>query len=305
MPFENLLAPSSIKLFGRVVRDLKFNYDPNTTVIGNNNLLQRQLASSQYTQTILFTGTITQSTDDNGAPLTDDNRNPIYSNLITYSGLKPNEILTPNMKVKASYKDAGTKQVIEIFEEETVIWYVDPANNQFTVGKNPIDDNGGQPIQITATAPTDPTLARIYGFTFEGTYYGLPRPSIFLVHGGGNQIGNWADPSTLEQAGAMAREWDFSNPDRFNNPLVYWEYEKGDFSIRFDTEAGPFEQILLVAALRAGADMADRATPRSGASLAGASLAGASLSGASLSGASLSGASLSGASLSGASLRGR
>jgi len=103
----------------------------------------------------------------------------------------------------------------------------------------------------------------------------------------------------------MGREWDFSNPDHFNNPLMYWEYEKGDFSIRFDTEAGPFEQILLVAMLRAGADMADRATPRSGASLSGASLAGASLSGASLSGASLSGASLSGASLSGASLRGR
>ena len=40
--------------------------------------------------------------------------------------------------------------------------------------------------------------------------------------------------------------------------MRYWEYEKGDFSLRLDTEAGPFEQILLAAALRAGADVADR-----------------------------------------------
>jgi uncharacterized protein YjbI with pentapeptide repeats len=98
----------------------------------------------------------------------------------------------------------------------------------------------------------------------------------------------------MDQSGVAAREWEFSADDS----LVYWEYEKGDFSLRLDTEAGQFEQILLQAVLRAGADMADRATGiRSGASLAGASLAGASLSGASLSGASLSGASLSGASL--------
>jgi hypothetical protein len=98
----------------------------------------------------------------------------------------------------------------------------------------------------------------------------------------------------LDQSGVIAREWEFAG----DKALTYWEYEKGDFSIRLDMEAGPFEQILLMAALRAGADMADRATGiRSGASLAGASLSGASLSGASLSGASLSGASLSGASL--------
>jgi uncharacterized protein YjbI with pentapeptide repeats len=161
-------------------------------------------------------------------------------------------------------------------------------------------------------AGKDAQFARIYGFSFEGAYYALPRPSMFLVHGEGSNIGNnpnfdgW---SNLNQAGVMAREWDFSaSANNPGNPsdIRFWEYEKGDFSIRLDTEAGPFEQILLMAALRAGADMADRSTAvRSGASLAGASLAGASLSGASLSGASLSGASLSGASLSGASLRGR
>jgi hypothetical protein len=303
MPFENLLTPSSIKLFGRVLRDLTFKYDVNTTVIGGNNLLQRQLASSTQTTIQINGAIITPSTDSSDNPIKDEHGNNVYNKLIKYGSLSsPN--LTPNMKVSASYKDKSGNNV-DIFEKNTVVWYVDLDDNQFTVGRRPLHDHGGKAIQITATSPTDPLLARIYGFTFEGTYYGLPRPSIFLVHGGGNQIGNWVNNSTLEQSGVMGREWDFSNPDHFNNPLVYWEYEKGDFSIRFDTEAGPFEQILLVAMLRAGADMADRATPRSGASLSGASLAGASLSGASLSGASLSGASLSGASLSGASLRGR
>jgi uncharacterized protein YjbI with pentapeptide repeats len=152
-------------------------------------------------------------------------------------------------------------------------------------------------------AAKDARLARIYSFSYEGAYYPLPRPSIFLVHGEGKAVGNWTQPSTVDQSGVTGRDWDFSGPLDPAKPAVsdifYWEYEKGDFSLRLDTEAGPLEQILLVAALRAGADMADRASPsiRSGASLAGASLAGASLSGASLSGASLSGASLSGASL--------
>jgi len=128
---------------------------------------------------------------------------------------------------------------------------------------------------ITATSPDQsPTLARIYGFTYEGVYYPLPKPSMFLVHGSGDAVGNWANPSTLEQSGVMGREWDFSG---FNlpNDVAYWEYEKGDFSIRFDTEAGPFEQILLAAALRAGADRADR----SGMQLSGMQLSGMQLSG--------------------------
>ena len=33
------------------------------------------------------------------------------------------------------------------------------------------------------------TLARIYAFSFEGAFYNLPRPAIFLVHGPGKKIG--------------------------------------------------------------------------------------------------------------------
>lgn len=311
MPGENLLTPSTIKLFGRRVTDMHFKYDPNTLVSGYNNLLQRQLADGSISLTI--SGVITA------------NPTPPPQFLDTVSNVSPPTMfgLAPGMAVSASYpapagSPAGTPP-IQVFDPDTVISLLGP-NNSFTVYPPPINPMPPDAADVSITVLFDktPRFARIYGFSFEGTYYGLPRPSIFLVHGKGTQVGNWAYPSTVEQSGVAAREWDFSGPTGFSprNPAVpplpsnlrdlwYWEYEKSDYSIRLDPEAGPFEQILLVAALRVGADMADRATPRSGASLAGASLAGASLSGASLSGASLSGASLAGASLSGASLRGR
>ena len=139
--------------------------------------------------------------------------------------------------------------------------------------------------------PIQVFVARIYAFTFEGAIYTLPRPSMFLVHGDGLPVdSSGVNHTTIDQSGVIAREWEFSTPGAAQD-LRYWEYEKGDFSIRLDSEAGPFEQILLAAALRSGADMADR----SGASLgvrSGASLSGASVSGASVSGASVSGASL-------------
>ena len=31
--------------------------------------------------------------------------------------------------------------------------------------------------------------------------------------------------------------------------LYYWEYEKGDFSVRLDIDSGPFDQILLAASV--------------------------------------------------------
>jgi hypothetical protein len=141
-----------------------------------------------------------------------------------------------------------------------------------------------------------PQFARIYAFSFEGAYYPLPRPSLFLVHGKGQPTGNWNNDSTVDQSGVAGREWDFSG----NTPhgkgagpddLYYWEYEKGDFSLRLDPEAGPLEQILLQMALRSGADRADR----SGAGVSGAGVSGAGVSGAGVSGAGVSGAGVSGA----------
>jgi hypothetical protein len=118
--------------------------------------------------------------------------------------------------------------------------------------------------QLTAAGGA-PTLARIYGFSYEGHYYDLPKPAIFLVHGVGTAAGptppelahqgkdgkfsgkavgrGSVAPGNADESGVAAKSWDFSED------MVFWEYDKSDFSIRFDIETGPFEQILLEAAI--------------------------------------------------------
>jgi hypothetical protein len=105
----------------------------------------------------------------------------------------------------------------------------------------------------------------------------------------------------MDQAGVAGREWDFSGRLGVTNDLVYWEYEKGDFSLRVDLDAGPFEQILLEMALRSGSGVSGAGV--SGAGVSGAGVSGAGVSGAGVSGAGVSGAGVSGAGVSGAGLR--
>src|SRR5450631_1813678 len=94
-------------------------------------------------------------------------------------------------------------------------------------------------------AAADPKFARIYAFSFEGHFYELPKPMVFLVHGTGTPIDGTA--TKLDDSGVIARDWEFSfsGGAAADRDLFYWEYEKGDFSIRLDLETGPFEQILL------------------------------------------------------------
>jgi hypothetical protein len=237
---ENLLTPSVIKLFGRLMNDLQFKFDPNTVFRGYNNLLERQLYGGGVTGPINIAGTAHLSS-------------PIIDGLANTTGLLRGMSVT--------IIDGHNNPMVGPGAE---IMSIGPGNqialNVITLAQQDTNVTG------TATAML-PNFARIYGFSFEGAYYQLPRPSIFLVHGGGQPVGNWAYPSTVEGSGVAAREWDFSGltgPIGANPPppnpadLWYWEYEKSDFSIRLDPEAGPFEQILLAAALRSGADMADR-----------------------------------------------
>jgi hypothetical protein len=330
---ETLLTPSSIKIFGRIMCSLQYSDNTTDSRIGGDNFLQNQLSSGQFYSIVPATaGTIGPNQVVTLASLGLIVPGMLVTGAYPYApgaGVAPAQAFWPGTYVVSVTPETPAVPAFPgnpaIPPTKTTPAYpaapgtaaVAPQPASFTVSAAPLAGPGTQ-VALTLWSPPV-NLARIYGFTFEGAFYGLPKPSIFIVHGSGTRVGSWGYPSTLDQSGVAAREWDFSGPTNYNanglgtppippqgpNDLWYWEYEKGDFSIRFDTEAGPFEQILLVAMLRAGADMADRATPRSGASLSGASLAGASLSGASLSGASLSGASLSGASLSGASLRGR
>ena len=97
-----------------------------------------------------------------------------------------------------------------------------------------------------------PRLARIYGFSFEGHYYDLAKPAIFLVHGGGH------DPEAIRpgrqrysRAPADAdRTGVASQAGSYSDDIRVWSYDKNDFSIRLDTETGTFEEILLEAEMR-------------------------------------------------------
>jgi Pentapeptide repeats (8 copies) len=259
---ETLLTPSSIKIFGRILNDLNFNFNPATVTIGANNFLEQQLNANSVTATV------------NGR--TAAGTTTVASVTPTTAGL------APNMNVSSTQVGAFALQTTIASVINSTTFTVNPA----ATGSYP---------NIAISASWQIYFARIYAFSFEGALYALPRPSIFLVHGLGTLIdmtpSSQGFRSTLDQSGVIAREWEFSAQTR--SDINYWEYEKGDFSLRLDTEAGPFEQILLAAALRAGADMADRSGAqlgvRSGAQLSGAQLSGAQLSGAQLSGAQLSG----------------
>jgi hypothetical protein len=101
-----------------------------------------------------------------------------------------------------------------------------------------------------------PNLARIYAFSYEGHYYDLAKPAIFLVHGPGSDPEAWRPATSLPDARVDRAP---SDADRsgiartstsFAEDMRVWSYDKGDFSIRLDSESGTLEQILLQAELR-------------------------------------------------------
>ncbi|MBY6068512.1 hypothetical protein KUW17_17330 [Leisingera aquaemixtae] len=140
----------------------------------------------------------------------------------------------------------------------------------------------------------DAKLARIYGFSYEGTYFELPEPVIFLVHGdgesatGGNSPAGQAARAPLDPSvtGVASAEYQIANDIRV------WDYDKADYSIRMDVMTGMLEQVLLDVYFGGGPD------------ISGAKVSGAKVSGAKVSGAKVSGAKVSGAKVSGAKARG-
>jgi hypothetical protein len=126
-------------------------------------------------------------------------------------------------------------------------------------------------------------FARIYGFSYEGTYYDLARPALFLVHGTGVPV-----TEAFPGVGAPARARAPGEPSltgvaaadfQFVDDLMVWSYDKFDYTIRMDVESGMFEDVLL---------------PMIGGGGGGPGVSGARVSGARVSGARVSGARLSG-----------
>jgi hypothetical protein len=105
-------------------------------------------------------------------------------------------------------------------------------------------------------------LARIYAISFEGSFYNLPKPMIFLVHGGGAKIRGsgvsvlladaLSNRPTADDSGMAGRDFDFEASDTGQgdgHDLRYWEYDKDDVTLRLDVVSGSLEDILVDAAL--------------------------------------------------------
>jgi hypothetical protein len=115
----------------------------------------------------------------------------------------------------------------------------------------PLGDNRFLEKQLEADGAR---LARIYAFSFEGHYYDLPRPVIFLVHGEGSDPEAVRPPNS--RAGRAPADADrtgvASSPGSFSEDIRVWTYDKGDFSLRLDPDTGTLEQILLERCLGGG-----------------------------------------------------
>ena len=157
--------------------------------------------------------------------------------------------------------------------------------NRGNYQKNRRGSNKQLEQQLTPSA----LFARIYGFSYEGSYYELPKPVIFLVHtegalaseakiaGGGPRPGR--APRDTDLTGLAAVGFDFADE------LRVWSYDQADYTIRMDVETGMFEDVLL------GAELDEEGWASGGRSGSGRSGSGRSGSGRSGSGRSGSGRS--------------
>lgn len=97
-------------------------------------------------------------------------------------------------------------------------------------------------------------LARIFSFSYEGFFYDLARPSLFLVHGGGLDIDAPppADPAydrLARSPGRISRSGVGRQTGSFSLDMRVWVYDKSDLSMRLDVDSGSLEHILLTAEL--------------------------------------------------------
>lgn len=107
---------------------------------------------------------------------------------------------------------------------------------------------------IDQLSSPDARLARISGFSYQNEYFDLAKPAIFLVHGPGTRVEFlWQagtdgltlkkSPTYTERSGMVGQTGSFA-PDIF-----MWVYDRDDFTVRLDTEAGTFDRVLLAAEL--------------------------------------------------------
>ena len=89
----------------------------------------------------------------------------------------------------------------------------------------------------------DGIFARIYGFSYEGHYYKLPRPLLFLVQGPGQSRAPENSTATGEFStrftGIEGKDW------QFGSDIRVWAVDRHDIAVCLDLEIGKYDEILL------------------------------------------------------------
>src|SRR5271166_1257287 len=241
---ETLLTTSSIKLYGRVVTSLMYSDDTTDSILGSNNFLQKQLSQQQEVIEIFGDTEIGSSMINNVSPAGGQQR--LLSLIgpgvkITGGGFPSDSFVksvytveisdttpVPEPEPPAGQRRRGGQDQARVPHSTTTRGFriVIIANRQAE-----IDGETGAHVPVHLHLAVN--FARIYAFSFEGSIYNLPKPSIFFVFGPGKGVdvqgfgGGRTDTNT---SGVVAREWEFAGAtggfgEAGNVDLRYWEYE--------------------------------------------------------------------------------
>jgi len=234
---ESLLSVSGINLFGHFVIDLQ-------VVNPLLNPIVAQVASTENIPTLI------DNKDIDGVPLGDGDKIVVWKQRV----LEQIEVYTVRRAGAPWTKDdTAVGAIIQVMGGSFVGYFMRLENGFEFIGRRPGAANRSGQNRFLEEQLAAGRFARIYGFSFEGSYYDLPRPVIFLVHGDGElvaeDLGKFSParaPSPTGLTGIAAADFDFADG------LRVWSYDKADYTIRMDVETGMFEDVLLAAILGGG-----------------------------------------------------
>jgi hypothetical protein len=255
---ESLLSLSNIQLFGQLVEDLQvIGVDPDVDsgVVTNVNAATTPtppplpaLNGPQIVDGVNLVPNDSVLVKDLGNP----NNNGVYA-VVAGAWVRDETIIHGSVVAVAAggAVNGGTNWLVErrVVGPNIHYRFYDLADRGRTVRRRGVNRQLGE--QISAV---DAGIAKIYGFSYEGKYYDLARPTLFLVHGDGEVVTRVAPiagapphgshaPREPSLTGLSASDFDFADD------LRVWSYDKADYSIRMDVETGMFEQLLLEAEL--------------------------------------------------------
>ncbi|PTE12206.1 hypothetical protein C9427_01030 [Mesorhizobium helmanticense] len=235
---ESLLSVSGINLFGHFVIDLQ-------VVNPLLNPIVAQVASAENIPALI------DNKDVNGVPVVAGDRIVVWKQRV----LEQIEVYTVNAAgVPWTKGDTAAGAVIQVTGGDSFVGYFMKLENGFEfIGRRQGAGNRTGQNRLLENQLENGRFARIYGFSFEGSYYDLPRPVIFLVHGDGElvaeDLGKFSparSPSPTGLTGLAAADFDFADG------LRVWSYDKADYTVRMDVETGMFEDVLLAAIFGGG-----------------------------------------------------